>query len=64
MHRRDTKGVVLVLVVKMSDLVESGDVIYVRESVLATNLAVVFSQLGERKLLVDADLRYPPAAFR
>ena len=26
---------------------------------LAANLAVVFSQLGERTLLVDADLRYP-----
>lgn len=26
---------------------------------LATNLAVVFSQLGERTLLIDADLRHP-----
>jgi len=32
-HRRDAKGVVQVLDIKMSDLVESGDVIYVRESV-------------------------------
>lgn len=28
-------------------------------SYLAANLAIVFSQLGERTLLVDADLRYP-----
>lgn len=28
-------------------------------SYLAANLAVVFSQLGERTLLIDADLRYP-----
>jgi receptor protein-tyrosine kinase len=28
-------------------------------SYLAANLAVVFSQLGERTLLVDADLRFP-----
>jgi polysaccharide export outer membrane protein len=32
-HRRDAKGVVQVLDIKMSDLVESGDVINVRESV-------------------------------
>jgi polysaccharide export outer membrane protein len=32
-NRRDAKGVVQVLDIKMSDLVESGDVIYVRESV-------------------------------
>ncbi|MEP6605816.1 MAG: chain length determinant protein tyrosine kinase EpsG [Nitrosospira sp.] len=28
-------------------------------SFLAANLAIVFSQLGERTLLIDADLRYP-----
>ncbi|QSI79023.1 chain length determinant protein tyrosine kinase EpsG [Niveibacterium microcysteis] len=28
-------------------------------SFIAANLAVVFSQLGERTLLIDADLRYP-----
>jgi protein-tyrosine kinase len=34
---------------------ESGD----GRSYLAANLAVVFSQLGERTLLIDADLRHP-----
>jgi protein-tyrosine kinase len=31
-------------------------------SFIASNLAVVFSQLGERTLLIDADLRYPRQA--
>jgi polysaccharide export outer membrane protein len=32
-HRRDTKGTVQILDLRMSDLIESGDVIYIRESV-------------------------------
>ena len=32
-HRRDAKGVVQILDLKMSDIIEADDVIYVRESI-------------------------------